>query len=722
LFFQNTGSGFIEIPAPITNTSRNEMVVWVDFDNDGDKDLFVTSFEAPNRLYENDGNLNLTDITLSAGLPIDNAPSYGAVFGDYNNDGWLDLYLDNWSYQGVYTNYLYKNNGDGTFSDVTESAGVADDFELTFMSAFLDINNNGLQDLYNSQDRYWSINSMFKNNGDDTFDDISSSSNTDIEIDAMNVGVGDYDNDGDLDIYVTNISTQQDGNALLRNNGDETFTDVAGAMGVDMFQVTWGGNFFDADNDLDLDLYVSAQHVGSEFSSKLFINNNGNSFTEANPPGMQGDTMNSYSNAIGDFNLDGLMDIVVNNATPLNGDFNNFHLWQNTSSNSNNWLKVFLVGTDSNRDGIGSWIEMYINGNKYVRYKHCGIAYLAQNSTLEHFGMGPFTQADSVIVRWLSGNADVLYDVTANQILTIVEGSSPLINCDNANIPPPAGMDEAICEGDAIPELVVTADPGLEVYWYGNPTGGPLLASSTLVYTPSGPGTYWTETRDPASGCSSDTRTPITLTVNENPSVWGGLNEFACLGTPVTFVAETEGGDGNYSYAWTDGLSFTNTLTVAPPVHTSYTVTVTDGNGCQDTDVVTAVVYELPAVTAGDDATICDGDCVTLSAIGSEGQSPYEYNWSGGSEEVCPNTTTTYTVTVTDDNGCTATDEQTVNVQPTPVADAGEDISLCLNDCFTFNPTATGGVEPYTFSWSGDEQETVCPEVTTTYTLDGYRR
>ena len=717
LFYQNTGSGFIQITAPITNTGLNEQIIWVDFDNDGDRDLLVTSFESPTRLYENIGNFNFADITANAGLPINNAPTYGAVFGDYNNDGLLDLYIDNWSYQGIYSNRLYKNNGDRTFTDVTDVAGVADGYKLTFCSAFLDINNNGLQDLYNSQDRPWSINSMFKNNGDGTFQDISSSSNTDIGIDAMNVGVGDYDNDGDLDIYVTN-NAYAGGNQLLRNNGNETFTDVAPGVGVTVDRENWGGNFFDADNDLDLDLYVSTQHMGIDHASELFLNNNnGASFTEANLPGMVGDTMNSFSNAIGDFNNDGWPDIVVNNATPLGAPQNNFHLWQNTTNNSNHWLKVNLIGTESNREGIGSWIEIYINGNKYVRYKHCGIAYLAQNSTIEHFGLGPNTMVDSLIVRWLSGNEDILYDVSANDILTIVEGSSPLINCDNVNILPPVSSNAEICEAEPFPILTATAEPGYEVSWYGNPTGGPLLAQSSTTYTPTGAGTFYAETQDPSTGCKSATRTAVTLIIHENPTVNGGLNEFACQGTPVTFTAVAAGGDGNYSFAWPNGLSNTAQLTVAPPTHTSYTVTVTDGNGCTGTDVVTAVVYELPTVMASADGTICSGVCTTLGASASGGTSPYSYSWSGGSAQVCPTTTTVYTVTVTDNHGCEDTDEQMINVLPTPVANAGMDGNVCAGDCYTFAPSASGGEMPYTFQWSGVQQTEVCPAETTTYTL-----
>lgn len=424
-FYQNMGGRFEKIDPPIINTDKNEQVLWVDYDNDGDKDLYVTNFRASNRLYNNDGNFKFTDVTAAAGLPDNyDDPSYGAVFGDYNNDGWLDLYVANWSYPPVHVNYLYRSNGDGTFTDVTEESRTADSDNLTFCSAFFDYNNDGWQDIYNSQDRPWSRNTLFRNTGRGYFEDVSIASGTNLAIDAMSVTVGDYDNDGDQDIYVTNT---RKGNKLLRNNGDETFSEVAEALGVGFYRIGWGANFFDCDNDRDLDLYVSAQHLGPANASELYLNERAeNRFREANPSTMASDTMSSFANAIGDFNNDGLPDIAVNNNTPTGSTLAPFHLWQNRTQNTHHWLKVKLQGVVSNREGIGSWIELYLNGEKYVRYRHCGIGYLAQNSDTESFGLGRSQRVDSLRVRWLSGHIDRLYDIAANQTLLIVEGLKPV--------------------------------------------------------------------------------------------------------------------------------------------------------------------------------------------------------------------------------------------------------------------------------------------------------
>jgi hypothetical protein len=715
LFYQNNGAGFTLITPPIINTNNNKQVLWIDYDNDGDRDFFVANEGGPNRLFQNDGNFNFSDITSTVGLPLIDDKSYGASFGDYNNDGNLDLYISNRT-NGDFSNFFFKGEDDGTFTDITSETGTSENSKATFVSVFFDYNNDGYQDMYIATDKYGQTNSLYKNLGDGSFQDISAASNTDLSIDAMNSGIGDYDNDGDQDIYVTNDSQ---GNKLLRNNGDETFTEVGETMGVAFFAQSWGGNFFDADNDLDLDLYVCGEQAGDQNTNVFFVNKPENGNFEALPEAnMPGDNLQSYSNAIGDFNNDGLPDIVVNNGIPVGPpEQNQFHLWQNTTSNSNNWLKIVLVGTESNMEGIGSSIEIYINGNKYVRYKYSAIAYLAQNSATEHFGLGPNTMVDSIIVRWLSGNADVLYNESSNQFITIVEGSSPLEPCLNVEVVAPVGSDAEFCALTTLPELSVTLDSGLEADWYGNPTGGPLLLQNSLTYTPTSSGIFYVEARDPSNGCTSDSRTPITLIANENPTVNGGLNEFGCLGTPVTFTAVASGGDGNYSFEWPDGLSNTASLTVAPPEHTSYTVTVTDGNGCTGTDLVTAVVYELPAVTSAEDITICEGECATLEASGSDGASPYSYEWTGGETEVCPEATITYTVTIMDDNGCTDEDELIVTVLEAPVPDAGDDANVCEQECYTFAPSASGGAAPYSFEWSSTNQTMVCPTETTNYTL-----
>ncbi|KAA3633037.1 MAG: VCBS repeat-containing protein, partial [Bacteroidetes bacterium] len=360
LFYQNTGSGFQLIPPLVQVTGQTKQILWVDYDNDGDKDLFVACFECPNRLFLNEGAGGFTDITMDAGLPVEDSPTYSVVFGDVNNDGWLDLYVSSYTLD-TDPGRLYRNNGNNTFTDITGASNIMDDNSLSLSVVFFDYNNDGLQDLHIANDKDYQENKLFENTGDGIFVDVSVAANVNITIDAMNGGIGDYDNNGYLDIYVTN---EFPGNALLKNNGDGTFTDVASSAGVEFNQISWGGNFFDGDNDLDLDLYVSGSYTDAEFTSVLYVNeNNGNNFLSQF---LEGDTLSSFANAIGDFNLDGLLDIAVSNSDYFESTGDNFfHLWQNTTSNANNWLKVFLVGTDSNREGIGSWIEMYINGQKY---------------------------------------------------------------------------------------------------------------------------------------------------------------------------------------------------------------------------------------------------------------------------------------------------------------------------------------------------------------------
>ncbi len=412
------------LPTSVSYDYRTRSTTWIDYDNDGDKDLFLTSDTDGNRLFENQ-NGTLVDATLTAGFPTDNVFTYGASWGDINNDGCLDVYLSNRSLGTLITNYLFLNNCDGTFSDITGSSGVSAGSVWSFCSAFFDFNNDGFQDIYIANDKT-TPNHLFKNNGDGTFSDVSVSSGADIVIGAMSVTVDDYDSDGYFDIFITNSPNgagyDAPGTVLLRNNGDETFSDVTNSTQTSLVSFCWGSNFLDADNDGDLDLYINSQYTSSDSSLPtygFYINNNSGSFSNSTSVGFTTNDYNSYSSAIGDYNNDGKLEIISNNGNDQNPSF-----WENTSTPSNNYLSIQLEGSVSNKDGIGSVIEISIGGNKQFRVVLGGESYMAQNSLIESFGVGNVSTVDYVKVKWLSGLTDILYNVSVNQKLAIVEGTA----------------------------------------------------------------------------------------------------------------------------------------------------------------------------------------------------------------------------------------------------------------------------------------------------------
>ncbi len=362
--------------------------------------------------------MTFTDITDTCGLFTTNLYSYGASFGDIDNDGDLDAFICN---RDITTfnqhDYLFRNDN-GIYYDISTTSGITLGNQLSFCSVFFDYDNDGDQDIYIANDKYPQINRLYQNDGLGNFTDVSVASGAGIGIDAMSTTIDDYNDDGFFDIYVTNTTG---GNYHLKNNGDGTFTNVAADVGTGFYSIGWGAVFLDADNDADLDLYVSSSMNGTvpERLTSAFYENQGNdTYLIPTSIGFANDSRVSYSNAIGDFNNDGLPDIIVMN------DTDNYFLWENTTSNSNNWLKIKLQGVSSNRDGIGSMIEISIAGEKQYRYTLCGEGYLGQNSSTEIFGLGTATSVDYVKVTWLSGVVDILNDVVPNQTLHIVENST----------------------------------------------------------------------------------------------------------------------------------------------------------------------------------------------------------------------------------------------------------------------------------------------------------
>jgi hypothetical protein len=421
-FFKNNNGTFSLIDLGINDTYRTKQVIWIDYDSDGDKDFFATSILGFNKFYRNDGNMSFTDITSTCGLFTDNKYTWGASFGDIDNDGDLDVVI---CHRDVVTfnqyNYLYRNDS-GVFVDITVDAGFNLSNQLSFTAAFFDYNNDGYQDIYISIDKYTQINRIYENDGDGTFTVVSFISGAGIAIDAMSTTIGDYNNDGWFDIYVTNTTA---GNQLLKNNGDETFTNTSVAAGTEFLSIAWGAVFLDADNDADLDLYVSSMLDDSDPSrlpSAFYENQGDDTFLIPSGIGFDDDTVISYSNAIGDFNNDGLPDIIV-----MNEAENNF-LWENTTTNSNNWIKLNLTGVTSNTDGIGSKIEVTTGSLTQYRYTLNGEGYVGQNSNSEFVGIGTATVIDEIKVTWLSGTVDTHTNVSPNQTLNLVEGQSLSVN------------------------------------------------------------------------------------------------------------------------------------------------------------------------------------------------------------------------------------------------------------------------------------------------------
>ena len=427
-FYENTGDGFRKLPSLINNLESVRQINWVDYDNDGDPDLYIAANDGVSRLYRNNGDLILEDVTESSGLPLNVHFGYGAAWGDYNRDGWLDLY---YASKGVIGdpdairsyNRLFRNQANGTFVERTFEANAADDGKLPFCAAFLDYNNDMWPDIYIANDKL-TYNTLLRNERGGMFVDVSVATGADARMNAMCVNPGDYNQDGYMDIYVTNTPI---GSQYLENKGlDEgadyyRFENIAEDLNVHFPGGNcWGSNFLDADNDGDLDLYVSSSiEEPRELSSAFYENIAATHFDHKMLPGMENDVGSSYTNAIGDFNDDGLIDIVVQNNPP-----HPFFVWENQTTDAGNWLKVQLEGVVSNRDGVGSRIEAFADGIYQMQFTLCGSGYLGQNSGVKHFGLGMAETLDSLIITWSTGHRDVLKNISANQKLLIVEGST----------------------------------------------------------------------------------------------------------------------------------------------------------------------------------------------------------------------------------------------------------------------------------------------------------
>jgi len=482
---------------------------WFDYNNDGLMDLYVLSgryiegatdhskpagMKASNHLYRNNGDGTFTDVTEQAGVG-GNGFAMGVTVGDYDNDGYEDLYVTNWN-----SAILYHNNGDGTFTDVTEKAGVQNK-HFGVGAAFLDYDRDGLLDLFvgnylkfdpKARKPFYSADAfagpldyegeadrLFHNNSDGTFTDVSGRAGIANPAGrAMGVTVGDFDNDGWPDIYVAN---DQMDSYLYHNNHDGTFTNVApdlnvafggngeatsamgpifadlhnrgwldlfvsdmryhrffqnegkagyfvdrtvesGVAGVSGQYVAWGDGIFDFDNDGWKDIFIvnGGLHWMIPMEDSLLRNNGDGTFTDvSSQAGGYFQTKKVGRGAcFADYDNDGYIDAFI---VVLGGKGILLHAKPPEGSARNHWLTLKLVGTKSNRDGFGARIEAVAGDLKQMVENVPQSGYLSQNDPRPHFGLAQHTEVDKLTIRWPSGTVQTLSHVKADQILTVTE-------------------------------------------------------------------------------------------------------------------------------------------------------------------------------------------------------------------------------------------------------------------------------------------------------------
>ncbi|MDX9911369.1 MAG: CRTAC1 family protein [Phycisphaerales bacterium] len=413
--FENDGTGHFtsrSAGSGLPTLSMPSSVTAADYDSDGDLDLHFSLHGPADVLMRNDGNFTFTNVTAAAGIG-DTGMGMGCVWGDYDNDGWIDLYVANRS--GALNNFtpnrLFHNNGDGTFTDVAQTLGVADGTAPTLLCTFVDYDRDGDADLYLGTDKgsglFWR-NRLYQNQGDGTFIDVTAATGTEAFVDCMGIAIGDCDENGWPDFYVTNIHP---GNRLLLNPGNAggAWTDATLAADVGSYVVGWGAAFFDYDHDTLLDLYVCCMAA----NNRMYRHDGAWPCTDVAPALGIDDPETSYCMAIADIDLDGDLDLVVQSHGV------NLRMYVNQSGANGNWARFKVAPNSGNTFAVGAIVEILANGKKQFREVYNGANYKSQNEHTLHFGLGAATTMQTIRAVWPGGESRTLHNYPANETWTV---------------------------------------------------------------------------------------------------------------------------------------------------------------------------------------------------------------------------------------------------------------------------------------------------------------
>ena len=462
LYRNNRDGKFTDVTekAGLTRTGWAQAACIGDYDNDGYDDIFISGY-GKNALYHNNGAAGtFTEVAEKSGV-ANNRTRWGSgcAFLDYDRDGYLDLFVASYIdldlktaplpetgpclYKGLTVacgppgltggiNMLYKNKGDGTFTDVSEKSGITKTNGTYGLGALTgDFDNDGWPDIYVANDSAPAA--LYHNNKNGTFTDVAVEAGSAFSIDGkpqagMGVTAGDFDRDGWLDIFKTNFSG--DTSSLYRNTGKGIFDDVTfpAGMGLNTRWLGWGCGFVDVDNDGWPDIFLVNGHVYPEvekltteagYAQRKVLYRNLHNGRFADVSDEAGDAVKkpnpSRGAAFCDYDNDGDVDILINS---VNG---RPELLRADSSNQNNWIKIKTVGVKSNRNGIGARIKCITEDGTQIDEVRSGGSYYSQNDLRVHFGLGKNQRVKTIEIQWPSGQVDILNNLTVNQLITVKE-------------------------------------------------------------------------------------------------------------------------------------------------------------------------------------------------------------------------------------------------------------------------------------------------------------
>lgn len=738
VLFNNQGS-FEQIDLELGIPSQARHWNWVDIDNDGDADGCLTTAEGFVELYEQTGEMEF-ELVTGSGITNTTEEVYSNSWGDVNGDGYLDCYI------AVYEmlmddfnerNYLYLNNGDWTFTEMGDDNPASDGYNMSFMGTFMDYDNDNDPDIFVNNDRIGSFNHLYRNDGG-TFTDVSNDTGVEEDFYAMSNTIADYNNDGYLDIFMSN---NPEGSRLMKNQGGTSFVDASDDSNLFVEAFGWAGNFFDFDNDGDLDFHFCSMPFWTlNGQNELHENDGTGTFTNVTEvAGMDNQPTSTYASAVADFNNDGALDLVVYNEAPFG-----LQVWMNTAD-PGNWLEIKPTSALGNTDAIGTRLECYAGGSYQMRYTMCGENFLGQNSDYVHFGLGEYAVVDSLVVTWRSGIKNTYYNLPSGTSMEVND-----VDAFSFEITGPVAYQ--FCEGDSV--TLYTSDGG-DVLWSNGETAPSITVDESGSYYAQlsvGDGMYissdsvsvnvWpTPTLDLVTTlavCPWDSSTVTLLPVEEETQItWENDALGGWVDGPVT--------PGEYAYTLSfDGnpCTYSGTLSI-PEVLPIYTEVITTDASCAgeangsatvvlggfpgadvnwfgaDPEALAAGTYTpfvygdlgcgigveividepealLPAAQATD--VLCFGDATATGEVTCSGGVPeYEFDWQGVDPDAL--TAGTYTIVVTDANGCQAEASCTVN-QPdaldlelitTGVLDGQVEVLALIN----------GGTAPYAITWDG---------------------